>query len=185
KAAGLSTAIRGADQPAVSFSGQFVAFSSSAINLTTDDANGAPDVFLRDVVAGTTVLVSVSSAGVASNNTSNEPSISSDGNRIAFRSDASNRAAPDSNTTGDISVRDRSAGTTTLVSINAAGTDGGDGESDVPVISGNGQVVAFRSRATNLVTGVTGLDGNFFDLYARNLVTGETILLSVNAAGNA
>jgi len=64
KAAGLFTAIRGADQPAVSFSGQFVAFSSSAINLTTDDANGAPDVFLRDVAAGTTVaLVGHTGAG--------------------------------------------------------------------------------------------------------------------------
>src|SRR5262249_8080291 len=58
-------------------------------------------------------------------------------------------------------------------------------DSDVPVISGNGQVVAFRSHATNLVTGVSGLDGNSSDIYARNLLTGETNLLSVNAAGNA
>ena len=34
-------------------------------------------------------------------------------------------------------------------------------------------MVAFGSHATNLVTGVSGLDGNFSDLYARNLVTGE------------
>jgi Calx-beta domain/Domain of unknown function (DUF4214)/WD40-like Beta Propeller Repeat len=185
KGPGLFTGLGGADQPALSFSGQFVAFSSTAINLTTDDTNGrAREVFLRDVAAGTTVLVSVSSAGVASNDTSDEPSISSDGNRIAFLSVA-HLAAPDSNTGGDIFVRDRAAGTTTLVSINAAGTDGGDAESDVPVISGNGQVVAFRSHATNLVSGISGLDGNFTDLYARNLATGETNLLSVNATGDA
>jgi len=59
------------------------------------------------------------------------------------------------------------------VSVNAAGADGGDNESDVPVISGNGQVVAFRSHATNLVTGVSGLDGNFSDIYARNLPPNE------------
>jgi hypothetical protein len=185
KGTGLFTGLGGASQPAVSSSGRFVAFSSTAVNLTTDDTNGAGGVFLRDVTAGTTVLASVSSAGVASNDSADEPSISSDGNRIAFRSFAGNLASPDSNTSGDVFVRDRSAGTTTLVSVNAAGTDGGDSDSDVPVISGNGQVVAFRSRATNLVTGVSGLDGNFSDIYARNLVAGETNLLSVNAAGNA
>lgn len=185
KAAGFFTGDRGAGQAAVSFSGQFVAFRSDAIGLTSDDTNGhVTDVFLRDVVAGTTVLVSESSAGVASNDTSDSPSISSDGNRIAFRSFA-HLAAPDTNAVGDIYVRDRAAGTTTLVSINAAGTSGGDTDSDVPVISGNGQVVAFRSSATNLVTGISGLDGSTPNIYARNLVTGETNLLSVNAAGNA
>src|SRR4029079_7605522 len=116
---------------AVSFSGQFVAFSSAALNLTTDDTNGG-GVFLRDVTAGTTVLWSVSSAGVPGNNTSDEPSISNDGNRIAFHSFATNLAASGSSTSGNIYVRDRAAGTTTLVSINAAGTNGGDFDSDEP-----------------------------------------------------
>ena len=184
RAAGLFTGDRGARQPAVSFSGQFVAFTSEAIGLTTDDTNHVNEVFLRDVVAGTTVLVSVNSAGVASSEPSEQPSISSDGNRIAFRSFA-DLAAPATNSSDDIYVRDRAAGTTTLVSINAAGNNGGDAGSDAPVISGNGQVVAFRSSATNLVTGISGLDGSILNIYARNLVTGETNLLSVNAAGNA
>src|SRR5690606_12352956 len=46
------------DSPAVSATGRYIAFTSSAGNLVLDDANGFVDVFVRDMEAGTTTLVS-------------------------------------------------------------------------------------------------------------------------------
>ena len=45
--------------PAITPDGRFVAFVSAANNLVPDDTNGIPDVFVRDLLAGTTTLVSV------------------------------------------------------------------------------------------------------------------------------
>ena len=45
--------------PAMTPDGRFVAFVSAANNLVPGDTNGIPDVFVRDLQAGTTTLVSV------------------------------------------------------------------------------------------------------------------------------
>ena len=77
---------------------------------------------------------------------------------------------------------DRTTGQVVLVSVNSAGTGGGNGYSDEAVISADGNIVAFMSAASNL----SPLDTNgTFDIYARNLTTGVTTLVSVNSAGNA
>jgi len=49
--------------PAVSRDGRFVAFVSNAADLVAGDTNNACDVFVRDVVAGTTERVSVATDG--------------------------------------------------------------------------------------------------------------------------
>ena len=104
----------------VSGDGSIVAFGSNAPNLV---ANGptAFSVYVRDRNAGTTELVSVSDAGVAGSSTSLRPSISADGNRVAFHSIASNLVANDSNGTADVFVHDRVSGDTTLISIETGG----------------------------------------------------------------
>jgi Tol biopolymer transport system component len=72
--------------------------------------------------------------------------------------------------------------TTTLVSVNQAGTGTGNGASFSAVISANGRFVAFDSAASNLVSN----DSNGAkDVFVRDLVTGITTLVSVNAAGTA
>src|SRR5436309_2731450 len=53
--------------PSISGNGRFVAFSSDASNLVAHDANHARDIFVRDLVGGSTRLVSVSSAGLEGN----------------------------------------------------------------------------------------------------------------------
>ena len=50
-----------------STNGQFVVFQSDAGNLVPDDTNGVTDIFVRDLVAGTTTLVSVSTNGGPAN----------------------------------------------------------------------------------------------------------------------
>jgi hypothetical protein len=101
---------------AVSSSGRYVAFWSSADNLVPGDGNGASDVFVRDTVAGSTERVSVSSAGIQGNDASFGPvAISADGRYVVFQTLATNLAANTGGTAGDLVIRDRTSATTKLV----------------------------------------------------------------------
>ena len=166
--------------PSLSADGTKVAFYSDATNLVAGDTNGARDVFVRDLTADTTVRVSVASGGTQGNGNAANPSLSADGTKVAFASDASNLVAGDSNGQSDIFVRDLTTGTTTRVSINSAGAQNPSGSSDNPSLSADGRKVAFQSYATTLVTGDTN---GAADVFVRDLTTGTTTRVSVNSAG--
>ncbi|MEG4105564.1 calcium-binding protein [Microcoleus sp. S13_C5] len=85
--------------PSVSANGRFVAFDSLASNLVPGDTNNRHDIFVRDLLTNTTTRVSVDSAGNQGNSGSFEPSISADGQRVAFSSEASNLVPGDTNFT--------------------------------------------------------------------------------------
>jgi hypothetical protein len=161
----------------------FASHSSDLVAGVTDD-NFTVDVFLRDLVANTTTLVSHAAGSLitAANSASDGPVISSDGNWVAFRSNATNLAAPDTNSNADIYVWERATGQISLVSVNSAGTNGNDGFADQPAISGDGNIVAYRSTGANLLPLDT--DGGF-DVFVRNRATSTTLLMSVNSAGTA
>jgi Tol biopolymer transport system component len=152
--------------PSISASGRYVAFLSDATNLVKGDTNGVTDVFVRDRKSGRTVRVSVSSRGKQANGLSSyTPSISADGSRIAFYSEATNLVAHDSNGVGDVFLRDLEARKTFRVSVK---TNGGqaNGPSSEPDISPNGAFVAFTSEANNLAPS----DGNgAIDIFVRKL----------------
>jgi Tol biopolymer transport system component len=135
--------------PDVSGSGRFVAFESSASNLVPGDTNGAVDVFVRDHRDGTTRRVSTSGAGAQGNNASHQPSISDDGNLVAFQSYADNLVPGDTNGYLDVFVKDLRTGFVQRVSVSSTGAQA-DGASGGAAISGNGRFVAFTSYATNL-----------------------------------
>ncbi len=99
--------------PSISPDGRFVSFQSQASNLVPDDTNSSAfnDVFLRDRQAGTTIRASVSTTGEQGNNTSNNSSVSADGQRVLFTSSANNLATPDINGTTDVFLRDLAAPT--------------------------------------------------------------------------
>src|SRR5947207_175269 len=141
--------------PALSSNGRYVVFESEASNLVANDTNGVSDVFLRDVQNGTTTLVSVDNAGGEGNGPSTSPLISGDGRYVAFVSQAGNLVGNDTNGASDVFVRDLQTGTTTLVSVTARGGSSGNGASDSPTMTPDGQWVVFVSRATNLVAGTT------------------------------
>lgn len=81
------SSLSGSDHPAISADGRYVAFTSGAPNLVANDTNGCGDVFVRDLIAGTTERVSVSSDGEQSRGCSWGPSISANGRFVAFVSD--------------------------------------------------------------------------------------------------
>lgn len=138
-------------EAAISASGRFVAFESMAPTLVPDDGNGAFDVFVRDRKRGTIRRVSVGSGGTeAHGGDSANPSISANGNFIAFQSDATDLVPDDGNGKTDVFVHDRKLGVTERISRAQLPLET-DGESQNPSISGNGRFVAFESAATNLV----------------------------------
>jgi Tol biopolymer transport system component len=77
----------------ISADGRFVVFTSDASNLVAGDTNGARDVFLRDMAAGTTTRLSVGLGGMQGNSGSYAPSITPDGQSVTFKSYATNFAA--------------------------------------------------------------------------------------------
>lgn len=108
-----------------------------------------------------TVRVSVSSSGAQSNGDSSaDSSVSSDGQVVAFASQATNLVPSDTNGRTDIFARDLQTGVTERVSISSATAQANQGSSD-PTISGDGRFVAFESFATNIVFGTTTLQGVF------------------------
>jgi Ca2+-binding RTX toxin-like protein len=156
--------------------GNRASFVSSASNLTGNDSNGAiADVFVRDIAAGTTTLVSVATGGGAGDNQSFGASISGNGRYVVFQSDATNLVAGDTNGTTDIFVRDLQTNTTTRVS---AATDGTQANqlSGQASISADGRYVVFFSLADNLVQGDTN---GLRDIFLKDLVTGNVTRLSV------
>ncbi|HWF19240.1 MAG TPA: hypothetical protein VG754_08230, partial [Verrucomicrobiae bacterium] len=117
------------------------------------------------------------------------PVVSQDGRYVLFASSANNLTLTSSNSSfvpvfpavDNVFLRDRTNGTTMLVSVNLAGTGGGSGGDSFPVdISTNGQYVLFESSATNLVPGV---NNHFNNVFIRDVVNGLTSLVTVNTNG--
>lgn len=167
--------------PSISADGRYVAFGSGATNLLAagTDTNGIYEVFVRDLLTGTTTRVSVDSAGAQANGYSDNPSISADGRYVAFRSQASNLVAGDTNGVADVFVHDRLTQETTRVSVASAGTEAG-GESTYPSISGDGRYVAFQSLAGNLVAADTNAAE---DIFVHDRGSGATSRVSVASSG--
>lgn len=169
----------------VSADGRYVAFASNATNLVLGDTNGVRDVFLRDRTLGTTVRVSVGLGGVEANEVSDQPAVSGDGRYIAFWSRASNLVTGDTNGQADAFVYDRLLGTTERVGVSSGGAQGGAGSSGT-AISADGNIVAFHSNSTNLVT--PDSNAGMLDIYVRDRAAATTTRVSVSSSsvqGNA
>jgi Tol biopolymer transport system component len=168
--------------PSISGDGRYVAFVSIARNLPSA---GAPhsvwrqDVYLRDLVAGTTVRVSVDATDPTDggNGMSYHPDISEDGRFVAYGSASDNLlATPDTNATGDVFWWDRLGLTPTLRVSVAGWNTQGDADSNHPSISADGRYVAFHSLASNF--GGTG-----GQVYVRDITLQSTQQVSRNGQG--
>lgn len=165
--------------PSISDNGRYVAFVSFSGDLAPGDTNKAADVYVRDVVAGTTVRASVSDDDHQIAGDSRGGEVSNDGRHVTFWSDDSAVVPGDTNGISDVFVRDLQAGTTRLVSTSA---DGGsaDGPSDGPALTADGRYVVFNSGAANLVAGDTN---GAYDVFRTDLRTGTTTLVSRSSSG--
>jgi Tol biopolymer transport system component len=115
---------------------------------------------------GRTFLASVSSDEAQANRHSLQPSITAEGQWVAFATDASNLVPDDSNGVEDVFVRDIEAGNTVRVSLDTKGEQG-NGDSNSPSISADGRFVAFVSEATNFIPGCSEFCGGPY-VYVRD-----------------
>jgi Tol biopolymer transport system component len=158
---------------AISADGSTVVFISDATNLIEgyDDTNGMGDIFVyRD---GTLTNITAGSNSGADPYYGFDPRISADGSTIVFTSEATNLidGQVDENGVADIFIyRD---GVITNITLN------GDAESSNPVISADGSTIAFTSKASNLVDGVTDSNGTYDVFVYRN-----GVLSAITSHGN-
>ncbi len=171
----------GSFDPYISSDGGIVVFGSDATNLVPGDTNGVRDVFVRNLVAGTTTRVSVSSAGVQSNGDSGfdfrAQVCSADGRFVIFDSDATNLVDPPTTGFSQVYVHDRLTGTTRLLSTDSAGNQA-NADAFGGFLSGDGRFATFATEATNLVPNAPTRQ-----LYLRDLQAGTIQIISVSAAG--
>lgn len=185
-------------RPSLSADGRYLAFVSTAPNLFpgTHGPRVPSEIYLRDLVANTTTLVSRGSGryGQVANAGCAEPEISADGRHVAFTSSATNLGAigPQEGVfKGNVFVRDlRSAKTITVSRTEVATT------SYAPAISANGRYVAFfrngltvptqvferdlRRRHTALVSRASGSNGTPADSFS-----GSKSFLGISPDGTA
>jgi hypothetical protein len=174
------------DSAVISGNGKFVAFTSNASNLVANDTNGVADVFVRDLVAHTTMRVSIATNGTEATAPSLLGAISADGNVVAFQTAAALDASDTSACSDDLSVNGQcqdiyvhnvTTGDTTRVSVASDGTQG-NGESLAPVLTADGRYVAFSSTVTTLVSGDTN---GVSDVFLHDRVTHVTTRVSVGS----
>jgi len=157
---------------ALSTNGQLAAFESTSSDLVPGDTNNTTQIYVRDIVHETNLLVSVSTNGGFGNGNSWESTMTPDGRYVAYASSANNLVPNDRNGVQDIFVRDTVAGVTMLASPNATG-----GSSDAPQITPDGRFVVFRSTGTGLVYSNSAITN---EIYIRDLVANTTTLASTN-----
>ncbi len=171
---------------AMSADGNRIAFQTSApVNATglDDNGNGQSQIYVRDVLAGTTVGVSQRSVGGVGNNVSYGPAISGNGRFVAFQSWATDLVPNDTNNAPDIFVRDLTSGTLERVSLSDAGAQVAGSVNDVtmaPAISFDGRYVTWTTRSINVVAGQSTVA---IRVYRRDrvLATTELVALGLNA----
>jgi hypothetical protein len=167
--------------PSMSADGRVFAFAAVDGNLVTNDSNRAIDVFVRNLNALTTQLISrrdptLISSSPAGFSLIGPNGISSNGQFVAFSSMAEDLVLNDTNGFRDVFVRDLSNRTTTLVSVNTNGFSANSSSSGAS-ISANGRYVAFLSYASDLAAAATT---NVARIYRRDLQTGQTLLAGTN-----
>jgi hypothetical protein len=200
----------GSNQGANSWNGRYGMFRSAASNLDSErpDTNGKMDVFVRDMVKGTTTRVSVSSDEVEGNASSSPAggsvgsAVSDDGRYVLFLSSATNLVEGDTNGMDDLFLRDTRLGVTTRVNVSSKEEQAQPGLEDPATfsrhvgpsllamqtkptaisysLSPDGRFAVFSSSSPNLVEGDTN---GVHDVFLRDLALGTTTRVSVSRDG--
>jgi Tol biopolymer transport system component len=164
----------------VSASGRHVVFTSSA-RLTDADVDDFADVYVVDLETRQITLETAARGEGFADGWSQSPDISGDGRFVVFESAAGNltdRELPWG--TEHVFLRDRTMGTTDLLTSNAYGGPA-NGASRNPVISADGRTVVFESWATDLVekAGADRASG----IYLIDRASGRRSRVDVSSAG--
>ena len=174
---------RASDYPAISADGQLVTFTTAA-PAAKGDTNARSDVYLRELAARRTTLVSQSVDEKLGNGSANSSAVAKkcvSGTcfpSVVFTSTSSNLVAKDTNGVRDVFVRER--GSTARISVSQTGLQGRVGEGSwAPSISRDGRYVAFVSDAD--ITGVPTDASDHAQILLRDRSNGTVRILSASA----
>jgi len=163
----------------ISGDGTRVAFRSNATNLDGADSDTSADIYVRNLSADTTTLVSraTGAGGAKQNGTCNDPTLDDGGTKIAFSCSGTNLDPADVDADTDIFLRDTAGNTTTLISrADTASGVAANNATRRPAISGDGLRIAFETlQATNLVAADNDTTD---DIVVRDLPSNTNILVS-------
>lgn len=168
----------------VSDDGRYVIYSSDATNLVAGFVPGPGAVFLYDHTTGQNELLTAAAGqpNQAANGSCGVDRISPDGRYFLIRSTATDLLAGFVPSPGPpahhLFLRDRVNGTTLLVDQASGSPLVAANGTAVGFSSPDGRYVVFNSSATNLVPGQVDTNGNAFDAFLYDRVTGTTELLS-------
>ncbi len=154
--------------PGISGNGRYVVFQSAASNMHPGDTDTATDIFVRDLVAGTTTWVS--NVPPLANFEARDPAISDDGEYIVFLYLSTTSTAE-----GDVPSRVYTVRRDTPAALRgslSAPTEGGvlgDDSAYDPTLSTFGRFLSFRSYKPNLIGGDTNAAA---DVFGRQILDG-------------
>jgi Periplasmic component of the Tol biopolymer transport system len=176
--------------PVVDATGRYVAFFSTASNMTINPVTGDYNLYIRDVQNATTTLVNAGPGilGVgAVLNPASYPSFNSNALLIAFECrDA--LVTNDNNHVYDVFVRDLVFGTNELISARDPSLPSlaANDRSAISMLSlsTNGHFLAFSSRADNLVENDFNTN-SYRRVFFRDIVAGTNLLVSFGTNGSA
>ncbi len=172
-------------EASVSGDGTLIAFTSAASNISAIDKDVSNNnVFIRDMSQGITTMISIDPKTKKGGGGS-KPSISYDGNRIAFYSHTETLVSNDNNGLWDIFLWEKDNPKLKRISLTNDHKERNQGSESAnrivaPAISGNGQFIAYTTTASNMVIGD---DNNLQDVFVYNINSDSTVIASVNSAG--
>ena len=168
--------------PKISSDGTRIVFESYANDLIPGEtANGAINIFLYDIATATTTFITKGSSGIGGNLDAEHPSISGDGSRITFLSEATDFVAGmTTNNERNIFLYDTASATTTLVTTGPSGI-GGNAGSLVSMISADGSKIVFNSNATDLIAGIT--NNPAWHIFLYDVASAFTTLITAGSFG--
>jgi len=168
----------------VSANGRYVVFESDATNLVDGDTNDSTDIYRKDLLTGAVERVSIGAGGIQGEFDCYRAQISGDGRYVVFQTSSRNLAPGDTNTSNDVFRKDMVTGELVLLTTTLTPAQGKQ-EANSASLGGQihtvaqGSFMVFESNASNF----TNTDGRWKDVFHKNLTTGETICVSMNAQG--
>lgn len=164
----------------LSADGRWFVFSTEQPHLVPGDSNEIEDVFLLDQRLGLIRKISRATNGGLANGDSVQPTISGDGRWVAFLTYASNVLPGDTNGRGDVVIVDvQNDSPAELVSVSTSGGFSVD-TAFQPRLNHDGTLVAFHSRAGDLIVGDTN---SRIDVFVRDRRESTTTRVSVASNG--
>jgi hypothetical protein len=160
--------------PSLADNGIHVTFTFGGTDLDPADTDFLSDVYVKNLISGDLTLVSTSDSDMKGDGPSMgspSTSISADGARVTFLSEAGNLDECDQDLNTDVYVKDLNTGDITLASTSSFGVKS-DGYSFGSALAADGQWVAFFSSGSNLDPGDTD---SINDVYVKQLGPGACV----------